>query len=78
MVKPQTNPSITNVLNRRPDVTTPGKGHASDCIDSSPHFVPPSLGDVGFHWCNPPADLRNHTRCRPPYDHEHWAHWPDG
>lgn len=39
-----------------------------------PHFVPPGLGDVGFFMCAPPSDIRNHTRCVPPYDHEHSDH----
>src|ERR1700744_2237265 len=53
------------------------KGHHPDCIDESPHFVPPSLGQIGFYPCCPPDDLRNHTRCRPPYDHEHDQHIPE-
>ncbi len=39
-----------------------------------PHFVPPSFGQIGFYACNPPTDLTNHSRCRPPYDHEHGEH----
>jgi hypothetical protein len=41
-----------------------------------PHFVPPSFGQIGFYMCNPPADLTNHTRCMPPFDHEHEDHNP--
>jgi hypothetical protein len=26
--------------------------------------------------CDPPADIRNHTRCQPPFDHEHEDHKP--
>lgn len=45
-----------------------------ECELAYPHFVPPSFGQVGFYSCNPPADLTNHTRCRPPFDHEHLQH----
>lgn len=47
-----------------------------DCTyGDSPHFVPPSFGQVGFYACQVPADLTNHTRCRPPYDHTHEEHF---
>lgn len=49
-------------------------GHHPDCTEMDPHYVPPGFGQIGFFTCNPPADLRNHTRCRPPYDHEHEQH----
>jgi len=39
-----------------------------------PHFVPPSFGEIGYYTCDIPADTRNHTRCRAPYDHEHSDH----
>jgi ribosomal protein L32 len=39
------------------------------------HFVPPCFGDIGFFSCNPPADIRNHTRCEWPWDHEHPLHF---
>lgn len=42
----------------------------------TPHFVPPSFGQIGFYMCDPPADITNHTRCVPPYDHEHPDHMP--
>lgn len=41
-----------------------------------PHYVPPSGGLIGFYLCNVPDDLTNHTRCDPPYDHDHYLHWP--
>lgn len=44
------------------------------CGEQGPHFVPPSFGDIGFYTCDPPADIRNHTRCRYPYDHVHADH----
>lgn len=45
------------------------------CGEQGPHFVPPSMGDIGFYTCQPiPADIRNHTRCRPPFDHDHSDH----
>lgn len=53
------------------------KGHHEDCVDDSPHFVPPSFGEIGFFTCNIPSDLTNHTRCRPPYDHESENHTPE-
>jgi hypothetical protein len=52
---------------------------APDCpYGDQPHYVPPSGEMVGFFLCQPPDDLRNHSRCRPPYDHAHEAHveWP--
>lgn len=32
------------------------------CGGAGPHFVPPSFGDIGFFICDPPADIRNHSR----------------
>jgi hypothetical protein len=48
------------------------------CGGEGPHFIPPSFGDIGFFSCDVPADIRNHTRCRPPYDHENDEHVPAG
>ena len=49
------------------------------CGERGPHFVPPSFGDIGFYTCQPiPPDLQNHTRCRPPFDHEHADHFDFG
>lgn len=51
------------------------KAENPDCsYGDEPHFVPPSFGQVGFYLCSPPSDLTNHSRCRPPYDHESDAH----
>lgn len=47
-----------------------------DCTyGDQPHFIPPSFGDVGFFLCERPADIRNHTRCEAPFDHEHPEHF---
>jgi hypothetical protein len=48
-----------------------------ECTNESPHFIPPSFGDIGFFTCNVPDDLTNHTHCRPPYDHESNDHIPE-
>ena len=32
------------------------------CGQPGPHFIPPCFGDIGFYSCDPPADIRNHTR----------------
>ncbi len=32
------------------------------CGEPGPHFVPPCFGDIGFYSCDPPADIRNHSR----------------
>jgi hypothetical protein len=40
-----------------------------------PHFVPPSLQQIGFFLCDVPSDLRNHARCRWPFDHDHPDHY---
>jgi hypothetical protein len=40
-----------------------------------PHFVPPGAGQVGFYMCMVPDDITNHTRCIPPFDHEHEDHY---
>lgn len=40
----------------------------------TPHFVPPGGNTIGFYLCDVPDDLRNHTRCQPPYNHEHDDH----
>jgi hypothetical protein len=50
------------------------RDHPNCTYGDRPHFVPPSLNEVGFYLCDPPDDARNHTRCRRPYDHEHAAH----
>lgn len=34
-----------------------------------PHFVPPSMGQIGFYLCEVPTDLTNHTRRQQPFDH---------
>lgn len=47
-----------------------------DCTyGDKPHFVPPSVGQIGFYMCDPPDDLTNHCRCSPPFDHEHADHF---
>ena len=51
-----------------------GTAHHPDCTDLGPHFVGPSFGQIGFFLCQVPEDLTNHTRCMPPYDHEHGDH----
>jgi hypothetical protein len=48
-----------------------------NCAYEGPHYVPPPFGQIGFYMCNPPADLANHTRCFPPYDHDHPDHIPE-
>lgn len=49
-----------------------------DCqYGDQPHYVPPSGGMIGFYMCDVPEDLVNHSRCQPPYDHEHELHWPE-
>lgn len=45
-----------------------------ECLLEYAHFVSPGGGTIGFYSCNPPDDLRNHTRCQPPFDHEHEDH----
>lgn len=50
--------------------------HPSCTYGSEPHFVPPSMGQVGFFLCDPPSDITNHSRCLPPYDHKHSEHYP--
>jgi hypothetical protein len=52
------------------------RDHPGCTYGLQPHFVPPCFGDVGFFMCDPPADIRNHTRCRPPFNHEHEDHKP--
>ena len=51
--------------------------HPNCTFGDRPHYIPPGAGMVGFYECDPPADLTNHTRCRPPYDHEHADHRTD-
>jgi len=47
-----------------------------DCTyGDEPHFVPPSVGDIGFYMCQVPKDIVNHTRCRAPFDHDHADHF---
>jgi len=53
------------------------RDHPNCTYGNKPHFVPPCFGDIGFFMCDPPADIRNHTRCRPPFDHEHEDHKPE-
>lgn len=36
----------------------------SECGEKGRHFIPPSFGDIGFFMCNPPEDIRNHSRDR--------------
>lgn len=48
--------------------------HPNCIYGDRPHYVPPSLGQIGFYACDPPVDSTNHTRCLPPYDHEHEDH----
>jgi hypothetical protein len=43
-----------------------------------PHYVSPSVGQIGFYMCDIPDDIRNHTRCVAPFDHEHEAHFDLG
>lgn len=50
------------------------KDHPNCTYGDEPHFVPPSFGQVGFYLCDPPVDITNHTRCLPPFDHEHEDH----
>lgn len=51
------------------------KDHPNCTYGDEPHFVPPSFGQIGFFMCDPPADLRNHSRCQAPFDHEHPEHF---
>jgi hypothetical protein len=51
------------------------RDHPNCTYGDQPHYVPPCFGDVGFYMCDVPDDLRNHTRCLPPYDHEHPDHF---
>jgi hypothetical protein len=53
------------------------KSHPNCTFGDQPHFIPPGAGMIGFYECDPPADLTNHTRCMPPYDHEHADHRTD-
>ena len=58
------------------------KDHPTCKYGDEPHFVPPSFGQRGFYLCEldeakargEEPDLVNHTRCRPPYDHQHKDH----
>lgn len=50
------------------------RDHPNCTYGDEPHFVPPSFGQIGFYMCDPPEDITNHTRCRPPFDHEHNEH----
>jgi hypothetical protein len=45
-----------------------------ECEIESPHFVPPMGDTLGFYSCNVPEDIRNHGRCLPPFDHQHYQH----
>lgn len=51
------------------------RSHPDCTFGDEPHFVPPSFGQIGFYLCDRPTDLTNHTRCRPPCDHEHADHY---
>jgi hypothetical protein len=52
--------------------------HPNCTFGDQPHYVPPGFGDIGFFMCDVPEDTRNHTRCRPPFDHEHPDHFDMG
>ena len=54
---------------------TERSGNCPRCGLVGPHFVPPCFGQIGFFACDPPSDLRNHSRCRAPFDHEHAEHF---
>jgi hypothetical protein len=47
-----------------------------ECEIEHPHFVPPMDDTLGFFSCNVPEDIRNHGRCLPPFDHQHYQHHP--
>ena len=48
--------------------------HPNCAYGDKPHYVPPGSGTIGYYLCDPPEDATNHTRCRPPYDHQHVDH----
>jgi hypothetical protein len=50
------------------------ENHPDCTYGDQPHYVPPSAGQIGFYLCDVPVDLTNHTRCSPPFDHEHPDH----
>ena len=68
---PETPEPVIKMLRRKHKEENPECPYGDE-----PHFIPPSFGQVGFYACMPPEDLTNHTRCRPPYDHEHADHPP--
>jgi hypothetical protein len=46
-----------------------------DCTwGNEPHYVGKTFDTIGFYLCDVPEDIRNHTRCMWPYDHEHPMH----
>jgi hypothetical protein len=36
--------------------------HPNCTYGDTPHYVPPSFGQIGFYACDPPADLTNYER----------------
>lgn len=60
---------------RMKNIFTHLNSEGEECRIDGPHFIPPGLGMIGFFTCNTPEDIRNHTRCHPPFDHEHEDHF---